>query len=322
MTDHKQRLDSDTAAVVCDEPSSDPAALRREKQQERIEGNLRRIRHKLLVLSGKGGVGKSSVAAGLAWELARRNRKCGLLDADLHGPTVPRLLGLTGGQVTEDNGSVHPVELNANLSVMSMGFLLPSMDSPVIWRGPLKYQMIKQFLADVEWGELDYLVVDLPPGTGDEAISAGQLIDAAGAVIVTTPQVVATDNVRKSVNFARKLGLPIIGVIENMSGFVCPKCGERTLLFGVGGGKLMAGEMGVPFLGSIPIDPLMARSGDEGCLGVYLEGDSPGAEAFAAITDRIAGATGDDLMSSGDIASTRRHARRGGGAGFRGSPSR
>ena len=310
MTDQGKHLDSDTSVTARDEAPSDPAALKRQKEQEKIEGNLQRIRHKILVLSGKGGVGKSTVAAGLAWELARRNEKCGLLDADLHGPTVPRLLGLVGSQVTGDNGSIHPIELNANLSVMSMGFLLPSIDSPVIWRGPLKYQMIKQFLGDVEWGELDYLVVDLPPGTGDEALSAGQLIDADGAVIVTTPQVVATDSVRKSVNFVRKLDLPIIGVIENMSGFVCPKCGERISLFGVGGGKLMAGEMGAPFLGTMPLDPAMARAGDQGCLGVYLESDSAGAEAFAAIVDRIVGAAGDALMSSGDAASTRQHVRR------------
>jgi ATP-binding protein involved in chromosome partitioning len=263
-------------------------------QKERLAGHMARIRHKLLVLSGKGGVGKSSVAAGLALELARRGRRTGILDIDLHGPSIPRLLGLRGAPVTGGEDSIRPVEVNPNLVAMSIGFLLPQVDAPVIWRGPLKYNMIKQFLTDVEWGDLDFLIVDSPPSTGDEPLAIGQLIENAdGAIIVTTPQALATDDVRKSISFARKLNLPVIGVIENMSGLTCPECGARIDVFGTHGGNAMGLEMGVPLLGSIPVDPGMVRSGDEGTLDAYLTSDAPGARAFADVVGKILAAVDD-----------------------------
>jgi len=261
------------------------------RQRAKLDQHLGRIRHKILVLSGKGGVGKSSVAVGLALELARRGRRTGLLDIDLHGPSVPRLLGLQGAHVTGGENSIDPVRANPNLLVMSLGFLLPRSDAPVIWRGPLKYNMIKQFLTDVDWGTLDFLVVDSPPSTGDEPLAIAQLVeDADGAIVVTTPQALATDDVRRSINFARQLGLPVIGVIENMSGLVCPECGARIDLFGSHGGGAMGREMGVPVLGSIPVDPAMVVSGDTGDLEGYLRSDAPGARAFVDVVERILGA--------------------------------
>lgn len=261
------------------------------KQKERLASHMARIRHKLLVLSGKGGVGKSSVAAGLALELARRGRRTGLLDIDLHGPSIPRLLGLQGAPVAGGEDSIKPVVVNPNLVAMSIGFLLPQLDAPVIWRGPLKYNMIKQFLTDVEWGDLDFLIVDSPPSTGDEPLAIGQLVeDADGAIVVTTPQALATDDVRKSINFARKLNLPVIGVIENMSGLTCPECGTKIDLFGSHGGGTMGLEMGVPVLGSIPVDPGIVRSGDRGDLDGYLRSDAPGARAFVEVVERIVAA--------------------------------
>lgn len=260
-------------------------------QKARLSEHLGRIRHKILVLSGKGGVGKSSIAVGLALELARRGHRTGLLDIDLHGPSIPRLLGLKDAHVTGGENSIDPVEANPNLVVMSLGFLLPQFDDPVIWRGPLKYNMIRQFLTDVDWGALDFLIVDSPPSTGDEPLAIGQLIDDAdGAVVVTTPQALATDDVRRSINFARQLGLPVIGVIENMSGLVCPECGARIDLFGSHGGDAMGREMGVPVLGSIPVDPAMVVSGDTGDLEGYLRSDAPGARAFVEVVERILGA--------------------------------
>ncbi|KPL01496.1 MAG: hypothetical protein AMK75_04625, partial [Planctomycetes bacterium SM23_65] len=181
-----------------------------------------------------------------------------------------------------------PVRANPNLIVMSLGFLLPQVDAPVIWRGPLKYNMIKQFLTDVDWGDLDFLIVDSPPSTGDEPLAIGQLVaDADGAILVTTPQILATDDVRRSINFARQLNLPVIGVIENMSGLVCPECGAKIDIFGSHGGEAMSRDMGVPVLGSIPVDPGIVRSGDSGALDTYLRSDAPGARAFSAVVEKI-----------------------------------
>jgi ATP-binding protein involved in chromosome partitioning len=231
-----------------------------------INENMARIAHKIIVLSGKGGVGKSTVAVNLAVSLAEKKFKTGLLDIDIHGPSVPKLLGIDGGQVMgARNGKMTPVEYNEYLKVISIGFLLQDNDTAVIWRGPMKYTVIKQFLADVDWGDLDYLIVDSPPGTGDEPLSICQLIENAdGAVVVTTPQDVALIDVRKSVNFCKQLNMPVIGVIENMSGFTCPHCGKETDIFKNGGGEKMAGDMDVPFLGSIPIEHQIAASGDSG----------------------------------------------------------
>ncbi|MCD6288806.1 MAG: P-loop NTPase [Candidatus Hydrogenedentes bacterium] len=224
-----------------------------------------RIRHKVLVLSGKGGVGKSTVAVNLATALSLAGNRVGLLDVDIHGPSVPKLLGLETIHPEMGSDSIKPVVYSETLSVMSIGFLLQGRDDAVIWRGPMKHGVIKQFLKDVEWGDLDWLVVDAPPGTGDEPLSVVQMVnDADGAILVTTPQEIALIDVRKAVDFCRKLSLPVLGVIENMSGFVCPKCGEVTDVFGSGGGEKMASSLGVPFLGRIPIDPRVVVAGDTG----------------------------------------------------------
>jgi len=252
-----------------------------------------RIKHRLLVLSGKGGVGKSTVAANLAVALAERGGNVGLLDVDIHGPSIPQILGLNGatpGYAGQQGKTVimRPVQAADNLHVMSTGFLLESKEQAVIWRGPMKYNVIKQFLTDVEWGDLDYLVVDSPPGTGDEPLSVAQLLGSPShAVIVTTPQELALSDVRKCVTFCRQLKVSILGVVENMSGFVCPHCGERTAIFKSGGGQTMAEEMGIPFLGSVPIDPGVVTSGDDGTPHLRSRAGSASAEAFAAIVQRV-----------------------------------
>lgn len=224
------------------------------------------VRHVVLILSGKGGVGKTTVAANLAFAFANHGFKTGLLDLDIHGPDIPKMLGIeTFRMGSYDENKIEPVEVTGMLSVVSMAFLLPETSAPVIWRGPMKTGAIRQFLEDVHWGDLDYLVVDLPPGTGDEALTIAQFApNIAGAVIVTTPQEVAILDITKAVNFVRTIGLPVIGIIENMSGMVCPHCGEEIDLFGKGGGERAAKEMGVPFLGAIPLDPAMRKAADEG----------------------------------------------------------
>ena len=247
-------------------------------EQQALAERLGQIRHKILVLSGKGGVGKSTVAANLAVALDLRGLRTGLLDIDLHGPSIPKLLHLEGRALETDGQTLRPVAFGDNLKVVSIGFMLEAPDDAIIWRGPLKMGIIRQFLRDVEWGELDYLVVDSPPGTGDEPLSIAQLIaDADGAVVVTTPQDVAVADVRKCISFCGKVGLTVLGVIENMSGFVCPHCGQRTDPFKTGGGESMAAEMGVPFLGRVPLDPAV----------VYFGSESATAKAFEAIVERL-----------------------------------
>jgi ATP-binding protein involved in chromosome partitioning len=244
---------------------------------------------KLLVMSGKGGVGKSTVAANLAASLARAGKSVGLLDVDIHGPSIPKLLGLEAEQLVVHDRGIAPIAIGENLKVMSIGFLLPGAAEAVIWRGPMKYGMIRQFLKDVDWGTLDYLVIDAPPGTGDEPLSVAQLIgQPAGAILVTTPQELAVADVRRSVSFCEKLSLPVVGIIENMSGLTCPHCGGRIELFKTGGGESLAREMAVPFLGSIPIDPQIVECGDRGTPYAQQFADSPAARAMAAIVDRIA----------------------------------
>jgi len=253
------------------------------------------IGHKLLVLSGKGGVGKSTVAANLATALARAGKRVGLLDIDVHGPSVPKLMGLEGRHVEGADGAMMPVRVTDNLAVMSIGFLLPSASEPVIWRGPRKHGAIRQFLEDVAWGQLDYLVVDSPPGTGDEPMSIAQLVgEPAGAVIVTTPQDVAIADVRRCVTFCGEVSLPVAGIVENMSGLECPRCGERINLFKRGGGMALALEMNVPFLGQIPIDPDIVMAGDA---GIPLLRDGPqslAAKAFADVVNSIVAAEDND----------------------------
>lgn len=252
-----------------------------------IQSRMCRIKHKVVVLSGKGGVGKSTVAVNIATALALAGKQVGLLDVDIHGPSVPKLLRLEGTPLAGSGSILVPVKIDYGqgaLSVMSLGFLLRNRDDAVIWRGPMKYGVIKQFLRDVEWGDLDYLVVDSPPGTGDEPLSVVQLIgDADGAVVVTTPQEVAVQDVRRCIVFCRQLHLPVIGVVENMSGFVCPKCGETVNIFGTDGGRGMAEEMAVPYLGAIPIEPEVVVSGDSGTPIVQAKPHSETAKAFGRI---------------------------------------
>jgi ATP-binding protein involved in chromosome partitioning len=219
---------------------------------------------KILVMSGKGGVGKSTAAVHLALALARAGRRTGLLDVDIHGPSVPKMLGLEAARVGMRDGLIVPPEA-MGVKAMSIAFLLENRNDAVIWRGPMKMGVIEKFLKQVDWGDLDYLVIDAPPGTGDEPLSAAQLAAPLyGALIVTTPQDVATADVRRSLAFCRQLDLDVLGVVENMSGFVCPHCGESTDIFKAGGGQRMAEEAGVPFLGRIPLDPAVAEAGDQG----------------------------------------------------------
>ena len=240
------------------------------------------IKHKYLVLSGKGGVGKSSVAVNLAVWLAGQGKNTGLLDVDIHGPSVPKLLSLEEAAVQARDEKIVPVRYGERLQVMSVGLLLKNSNEALIWRGPMKHNVIQQFVQDVLWEDLDYLVVDCPPGTGDEPLSVAQLLGAVdGAVIVTTPQELAIVDVRKCVTFCRQLSIPVAGVIQNMSGFVCPHCNRKTDVFGVDGGQRMAEEFGVPFLGSIPMDAELAGACDVGKPFVEFHRDSPTAQALA-----------------------------------------
>ncbi|PKN35815.1 MAG: ATP-binding protein [Deltaproteobacteria bacterium HGW-Deltaproteobacteria-19] len=261
-----------------------PEKREADNMDERLREQMKRIRHKVMVLSGKGGVGKSTVAANISVALALEGKAVGLLDVDFHGPSIPKLLNLEGPPPMTQGGKLAPAVYGENLKVVSLGFLLPEKDSAVIWRGPLKMGVIKQLLADVDWGDLDYLIIDFPPGTGDEPLSVAQLIpDSNGAVIVTTPQELSLSDVRKSIDFCRKVKVPVLGVIENMSGFVCPNCKTVIDIFKRGGGESMAQSMGVPFLGRIPIDPRIVEASDSGTPFVYHYSGTEAAVAFQPI---------------------------------------
>lgn len=283
----EKNSDAGGAASGGGAPSSskpdDDAALRE---------NMAGISRTIIVLSGKGGVGKSTVAVNLASALAESGLRTGLLDIDIHGPSVPRLLGLEGQKVMGTaEGKLVPVEHPSGIKVVSVGFFLPGTDDAVIWRGPLKIGVIKQFLTDVLWGNLDYLVVDSPPGTGDEPLSICQLVkDPYGAIIVTTPQDVAIIDVRKSISFCRQLNIPVLGVIENMSGFICPHCGRESQIFKSKGGKKMADDMAVPFLGSIPLEPAIVAGGDSGVPFHNLDSEAaPARASFSRIVKTLTG---------------------------------
>jgi Mrp family chromosome partitioning ATPase len=258
------------------------------KEDLKLIKNLMRIKHKIMVTSGKGGVGKSTVAVNIAMALSMRGYEVGLMDADIHGPNIPKMLHIEDAILTGDEEGLMPILVPPHLRVMSMAFLIKDADNPVIWRGPMKIGAIRQFIADVRWGDLDYLVVDLPPGTGDEPLTVAQLMpDADGAVVVTTPQDVALLNSRKSVGFAKQLKLPVIGIVENMSGLICPHCGKEIDLFKKGGGEKAAKELRVPFLGRIPLDPKVVASSDDGMPIVLADTDSPAAKAFDGLVDNI-----------------------------------
>lgn len=260
-----------------------------EEQDKRLADRMSNITYKLLVMSGKGGVGKTSVAVNLALGLAEKGFKVGILDTDLHGPNIAKMLGVEGEKMySQDEKTIEPLEVLPNLKAVSLAFSGNDSDTPIIWRGPLKIGVIRQFLADVNWGDLDYLVIDSPPGTGDEPLTVCQLIpELSGSVVVTTPQEVAILDSRKSVNFARQIKVPMLGIIENMSGFICPHCGERVDIFGTGGGEEAAKEMSVPFLGRIPIEKALMDAEDSGQPFLANHTETPSAIAFYAIIEKI-----------------------------------
>ena len=260
----------------------------RQAQDARLKERMAGISHKLLVMSGKGGVGKTTVSVNIALTLAEKGYTVGLLDTDLHGPNVAKMLGADNAQLISYDDGIEPFSVLKNLKVVSLSMAGHGPDTPVIWRGPLKIGVIKQFLADVNWGELDYLVVDTPPGTGDEPLAACQLIDRPdGGIIVTTPQELAAADVRKSVQFCRRLNLPILGILENMSGFICPACGEQFPMFGKDGGRRTAEKYNEAFLGSIPIDPAIGICSDAGTNFLEQHTDSPAAQAFEKAVGQI-----------------------------------
>ena len=260
------------------------------EKDQKLKKNMNRIKHKIAVISGKGGVGKSTVAANLAMAFALHAYKdrVGILDIDIHGPCIPKLLGLKGKKVQISPLGALPVTGPEGIKVVSMDFLLQSQETPVIWRGPLKMQAIRQFLSDFMWGELDFLFIDAPPGTGDESLSAMQLIpEMDGTIIVTIPSEVSEDVVKKAVSFSRQMGIPVIGIVENMSGFTCPKCGEKIDILGAGGGKRIADELDVPFLGQIPIDPKICEEADKGVSFLVDNANSTSAKAFEEIVKKV-----------------------------------
>lgn len=258
-----------------------------------INERLKDIKHKILVLSGKGGVGKSTFTSMLSWALAADEEiEVGAMDLDICGPSLPRMLGANGETVHSSNSGWTPVYVADNLGMMSIGFMLPDEDSAIIWRGAKKNGLIKQFLKDVDWGRLDYLVVDTPPGTSDEHISVNSFLKESGidgALIVTTPQEVALLDVRKEIDFCRKAGIRVLGIVENMSGFVCPGCHGKSDIFRAttGGGEALSKELGVPFLGSVPLDPRIGRACDSGESFLDLYPDSPATTAILDVVDKL-----------------------------------
>lgn len=281
-------MSSQCSSGDCSSSSCGGAPTELNATDDRMKRTLGRIKNKIVVMSGKGGVGKSTCATNIAIGLSLAGKKVGLLDVDVHGPSIPRLLSMRDSKVHIEDSFIEPVAWSENLSVMSLGFLLPNAYQPVVWRGPVKQGFIQQLLTDVVWGDLDYMIIDCPPGTGDEPLSVMQLIGSdAQAVIVTTPQGVAIDDVRRSVTFVGDVGNQVLGIIENMSGVVCSQCGNVENIFGKGGGKDLAKEVGVRFLGDIPLDPEIVRSGDEGFAFLSVKKDSPTTQAIQKILKPI-----------------------------------
>lgn len=271
------------------EPIVNDQKQQRQALDTAVHENMARIKHKILIMSGKGGVGKSTVATNLAFGLALGGFKIGLVDTDIHGPSLGKMLGIEGQLLrpSENGAGMSPIEIKG-IKVVTMASLLQDADVPVIWRGPLKMGAIKQFLGEIEWGELDYLIIDSPPGTGDEPLSVCQLIpEADGSIIVTTPQDVALIDSRKAVRFSQALKIPVLGIVENMSGFNCPHCGKPIDLFKVGGGERASQSLNVPFLGRIPIDPQIVISCDAGQAYIYDYAKSPSAQALQEIVAQI-----------------------------------
>jgi len=249
--------------------------------------SLGKIKNKLIVMSGKGGVGKTSVSVNLAIALADKGFKVGIIDVDIHGPDIPRMMGLNGMLDIDENRKLKPIKFSDNLAIVSIESLSVNKDDAIIWRGPIKHSAIRQFIGDVAWGDLDYLIIDSPPGTGDEPLTVAQLIPDAKAIIVTTPQEVSLADVRKSISFCRTVKMSIFGMIENMSGFTCPHCNEVVDIFGSGGGERTAGSAGIEFLGRIPLDQKMVECGDAGKSYQELHADSAVTKAFSDIAEKV-----------------------------------
>ena len=258
-------------------------------EDENIKKNMAGVKKKFMIFSGKGGVGKTTTAVNLAYSIMSKGYKVGLLDIDIHGPDVIKIMGLEKEKLTGNGNKIEPIKAFSGMKVMSTASMLESEDTPIIWRGPLKMKLIKQFLSDVNWGDLDYMIIDSPPGTGDEPLSIAQLLpDLTGAIVITTPQNIATLDAKKSIRFAQQLKLGHIGVIENMSGFICPHCGERIDIFKTGGGHRIATEMKVNFLGRIPYDLQVMELSDDG--HIYLKDNKNGtlvSEAYSHISNKI-----------------------------------
>jgi Mrp family chromosome partitioning ATPase len=258
------------------------------KEKLALQDNMGKIKHKIIVLSGKGGVGKSTVATNIAVALSLKGQKVGLMDIDIHGPSIPKMLGLESRTLRGSETGLAPIIYTDNLRVISIGFILRTQNDAVIWRAPLKHKLIRDFLTDVQWGNLDYLIIDSPPGTGDEPLSIVQLLeDPDGAIIVTTPQDVALIDVRKAITFCKHVNLPIIGVVENMSGFICPHCGKTSDIFKTGGGEAMSLDMQVPFLGRIPLEPKIVEAGDSGKPYLEYYRESETAQAFNKVIEPL-----------------------------------
>ena len=259
----------------------------RRQQDVVIRATLSQIKNKYLVMSGKGGVGKSSLAVNLAVYLAEKGNKVGLLDIDLHGPSVPRMLGLSGRMEVGSDRSILPQAWSPKLAVVSIESMLKERDEAVIWRGPKKLNAIRQFISDVSWGPLDYLFIDSPPGTGDEPLTVARVIPTAQAIVVTTPQEISLADVRKSIYFLKRLNLEAAGLVENMSGFVCPHCGEATDLFGRGGGRTLAEAADLTFLGAVPLEPGVVQAADAGRPYVIENPESEFTQAISAIAANL-----------------------------------
>ena len=265
--------------------SNSDQAKQLQEQDKRIESNLARIRYRLVVFSGKGGVGKTTVAVNLSFALQKTGNKVGLLDADITGPNVPKMAGVTGQPFVDGQNMMLPM-VRDGVQIISMAAMIPEAQ-PIIWRGPLRSGAITQFIGDVIWDDLDYLIADLPPGTGDEVLTAAQRMRPQMAVVVTTPQEMSLMDCRRAVTMAKKLNIPKIGIIENMAGLICPHCGESIDVFDSGGGSKLAQEMDVTFLGSIPLELKTRKDGDDGKPPVLEDPDSATAGAFMSISENI-----------------------------------
>ena len=281
MTEKSSNCDSCAQKGSC----KDEKDVRAGKECDLKVDRMARVKHKIIIASGKGGVGKSTVTVNLARALQMKGFKVGVLDADITGPDIPKLLGIEEARLMQGQDGIMPAKADG-IKAASMALILSSRDSPVVWRGPMKMAAIKQFIQDVDWGDLDFLLIDLPPGTSDEPLSVVQLIpELAGAIIVTTPQEVALLDSRKAVNMVRAMKIPVLGIVENMSGLICPHCGESISIFGAGGGERMAREMDERFLGAVPMDPSVCALGDSG--KTFVQGQATASSSFNQIVERL-----------------------------------